>query len=112
MATGPGAIITRDWCVSIWPDCTGNFELHAYLIVVFGDIPAILMIMHMKGHNAISPCCMCNIQGIHIPSSQITTHYVPLNRDHFPDANTGPGYQAHSLSLQNHKTFLKQAVEV
>jgi tnp2 family transposase len=86
------------------------FELHAYLIVVFGDIPAISMIMRMKGHNAISPCRMCNIQGIRIPSSRITTHYVPLNCDHFSGVN--PGYLAHSLPLRNHDTFLKQAVEV
>jgi hypothetical protein len=72
-----------------------TFLLHAYLIVVFGDIPAISMIMCMKGHNGISPCCMCNIQGIRIPSSQITIHYVP--RDHFFGVN--PGYQAHSLPL-------------
>ena len=45
------------------------FLLHAFLIVVFGDIPAVLMIMCMKGHNAISPCCMCTIKGVCIPSS-------------------------------------------
>ena len=32
------------------------FTLHAYLIVVFGDIPAVLLIMCMKGHNTIVPC--------------------------------------------------------
>ena len=58
----------------------------------------------------ISPCRMCDIQGIRIPSSWITAHYVPLNCDHFSGVN--PGYQAHSLPLRNHKTFLKQAVEV
>ena len=66
--------------------------------------------MCMKGHNAISPCCMCNIQGVCIPSSSITTHYTPLNCNHFPGVN--PGYEAHSLPLQNHNTLLKQAVEV
>ena len=66
--------------------------------------------MRMKGHNAISPCRMCNIQGVRIPSSRITTHYVPLNRDQFSGVN--PGYQADSLPLRNHNTFLKQAVEV
>ena len=91
------------------PIAQAIFELHAYLIVVFGDIPAISMIMGMKGHNAISPCCMCNIQGIRIPSSQITTHYVPLNHDHFSGAN--PGYQAHSLPLRNHKTFLNKQLK-
>jgi hypothetical protein len=80
------------------------------LIVVFGDIPAVSMFMRMKGHNGISPCRMCHIQGIRIPSSRITTHYVPLNRDNFPGVN--PGYQADSLPLRNHNTFLEQAVEV
>ena len=68
------------------------------------------MIMRMKGHNTISPCRLCNIQGVRIPSSQITTHYTPLNHDNFPGVN--PGYEADSLPLRNHDTFLKQATEV
>ena len=32
------------------------FLLHAYLILAFGNIPAIALIMHMKGQNGISPC--------------------------------------------------------
>jgi len=32
------------------------FLLHAYLILVFGDIPAMALIMRMKGQNGISPC--------------------------------------------------------
>jgi hypothetical protein len=32
------------------------FVLRAFLILVFGDIPAISMIMRMKGHNGLSPC--------------------------------------------------------
>jgi len=32
------------------------FALCAYLITAFGDIPAISMLMHMKGHNALRPC--------------------------------------------------------
>ena len=32
------------------------FLLCAYLIVIFGDIPAISILMNMKGHNAIAPC--------------------------------------------------------
>ena len=53
------------------------FTLCAYLITSFGDIPAISMILHMKGHNARLPCRLCMIQGICIPSSHITTHYIP-----------------------------------
>jgi len=32
------------------------FTLHAYVITGFGDIPAISMLMHMKGHNGLHPC--------------------------------------------------------
>jgi len=45
------------------------FPLHAYAIAGFGDIPAISMLMHMKGHNAMCPCRMCEIKGIRIPDS-------------------------------------------
>src|SRR5258708_10532701 len=31
------------------------FALHAYVITGFGDIPAVSMLMHMKGHNGMSP---------------------------------------------------------
>jgi Transposase family tnp2 len=104
----------RDVALSFSMDGFGPFKWHSktvWPLIIFNyNIPAISMIMHMKGHNGISPCHMCNIQGIHIPSSWITTHYVPLNHDHFSGVN--PGYQTHSLLLRNHDTFLKQAVEV
>jgi Transposase family tnp2 len=50
---------------------TGYFCATCLLDCSFGDIPAISMIMRIKGHNGISPCHMCNIQGICIPSSRI-----------------------------------------
>jgi hypothetical protein len=65
---------------------TNVFLLCAYLIVVFGNIPAVSMIMCMKGYNGFSLCHMCEIQGICIPSSQVTTHYVPLHRENLPDS--------------------------
>ena len=46
---------------------SSTFALHAYVIAGFGDIPAISMLMHMKGHNGLCPCRMCGIQGIGIP---------------------------------------------
>jgi hypothetical protein len=85
------------------------FLLHAYLIVVFGDIPAVSMIMRMKGHNAISPCRMCTIKGVRIPSSRVTMHYVPLCCDGFPDSQE---YDSSALPLRNHASFMEQAKEV
>ena len=56
------------------------FLLWAHLILIGGDIPAISMVMRMKGHNGLSPCWMCKIKGLCIPNSHATTHYVPLDQ--------------------------------
>ena len=58
-----------------------TFLLHVYLILAFGDIPAIALIMHMKGQNGLSPCQTCNIKGISVSC----TYYVPLQRDKIPE---------------------------
>jgi hypothetical protein len=81
------------------------FILHAYLIVVFGDIPAVSLIMHMKGHNAIASCRMCKIQGIHKPGTK--TNYVLLDRSFSPGSLDS--YNPSALPLCNHASFLKQA---
>lgn len=63
------------------------FSLCTFLICVFGDIPAISMVMCMKGHNGFCPCCMCNITGVLIPNSQgagKSTYYVPLDQSQHP----------------------------
>jgi Transposase family tnp2 len=94
------------------------FALHAYLIVAFGDIPAISMIMRMKGHNAIFPCRMCSIKGVRVPDTRNTTHYVPLYRANHPvvegaaDNVEIPVYDLANLPLRTHNEFLEQARHV
>lgn len=90
------------------------FSLRAYLILVFGDIPAMSMIMRMKGHNGLSPCRMCEIKGLRIPETDTTTHYVPLDRTNYPHTQTEAtqAYDAESLPLRNHETLIAQANEV
>lgn len=85
------------------------FILHAYLIIVFGDIPAVSMLMRMKGHNAILPCRMCMITGIRIPSSRASTHYVPLHRLSRAQSHE---YDPADLPLRTHASFMRQAQEV
>ena len=87
------------------------FALRAFLILVFGDIPAVSMVMRMKGHNGLSPCRMCKILGVRVPGSRATTHYVPLNRSHCADrpSNTPPIYDPAELPLRTHDEFLEQA---
>jgi hypothetical protein len=56
----------------------GPLVLRAFIIVLFGDIPAVAKLLAMKGHNAKTPCQACVIQGVlcHLPRNSI--YYVPL----------------------------------
>jgi hypothetical protein len=92
------------------------FLLHLYLILGCGDIPAISLLIHVKGHNGISPCRMCEILGLRVPDSRATTHYVPLFRGNHPTVLATPemikDYNPRSLPLRTHHKFLQQAREV
>ena len=61
------------------------FCLRAFLITAFGDIPAVSLLMKMKGHNAIAPCRTCNIHGLRVPGSEAKDYYIPLDRSLHPD---------------------------
>jgi hypothetical protein len=92
------------------------FALRAYLILVFGDIPALSMVMRIKGHNGVHPCRMCHIKGLRIPQSGATTHYVPLDRSRHPDARRDSTmtkkYNPSQLPLRTHAEFLEQGRQV
>jgi len=121
VGTVPGPKKPLDWDSFCWPliqeliqleigiqafDAIGMalFLLHAYLILAFGDIPAVSLIMRMKGQNGISPCRMCNIKGISVER----IHYIPLQRDKIPGA-IPLRYDASKPPLRTHEEFLRQA---
>lgn len=52
-----------------------SFELHAYLILFSGDMPAISKLLCLKGHNGYCPCRFCLIQG---QRPQGSTTYYPV----------------------------------
>ncbi len=93
------------------------FIQHAHVILVSGDIPAVSMVMQMKGHNAIVPCRMCMIRGLRPPGGRGTVHYVPLDRSRHPSVWHGhgtdpPRYDPGNLPLRTHDDFLTQGREV
>jgi hypothetical protein len=92
------------------------FLLRGYLLLIFGDIPAISMIMRMTGHNGFSPCRMCKILGVRIPDSQNNTHYVPLDRSFYPSVadstSAVTAYHGAELPLRTEAEMLSQAREV
>jgi len=81
------------------------FLLHVFLILVFGDMPAIAKVMRMKGHNGFCPCRFCEILGVRCPPGNV--YYVPLAR-----FNGEEPYDANTLQKRTHKQFLDQAEEV
>jgi len=88
------------------------FALHAYVITGFGDIPAVSMLMHMKGHNGSRPCRMCEIQGIGIPDLQNRTLYMLLSRRDHPKPMDVVEYHPVRLLLRSHDSFMAQAKSV
>lgn len=92
------------------------FPLRAYLICIFGDIPAISMVMRMKGHNGFAPCRMCNITGVRVPGLRMPTLYVPLERSRHPAVQADPNaireYDPTNLPLRSHEELTRQAREV
>lgn len=86
------------------------FVLRAYLLTTFGDIPAVSMVLRMKGHNGRSPCRLCTIQGVRIPNSPNTTYYVPHSHKNLQVNQTD--YDPADLPPRTHEQFMAQAHEV
>lgn len=84
-----------------------QFSLHAYPILLFGDMPAVAKLMQMKGHNGIYPCRACCIRGIRDPGRpNVTAHYTPLHR------SDGQSYDPLDLPRRTHDQFIRHAIQV
>ena len=68
--------------------------------------------MHMKGHNSLCPCRMCEIQGIRIPDSRNKSLYVPLSRRNHPRPTDVIEYHLNKLPLCEHHHLMAQAKSV
>lgn len=91
-------------------DSKEKFKLCAYLLVVFGNIPAVSMCMRMKGHNGRCPCRFYNIKGVCAPGTTNGTLYVPLNCCSHPDAEEPTAYDPHNLLKRMHAEILEQGI--
>jgi hypothetical protein len=102
--------------VSAWDTAKEeHFDLQTYILMVFGDMPAIPMVMRMKGHNGLCLCCFCHICGIRTTNPDNTTHYVPLDCSWHPAAqgdNTVRSYDVLNLPNCTHNEFMDHAHEV
>ena len=81
------------------------FLLRAFLILIFGDMPAVAKVMRMKGHNGFCPCRFCEIHGLRYPTGSV--YYVPLAH---PDGQES--YDGKALPKRTHERFLSQVEDV
>ncbi|EJD42286.1 hypothetical protein AURDEDRAFT_34711, partial [Auricularia subglabra TFB-10046 SS5] len=89
------------------------FALRAYLVLCFGDMPAVAKLMCMKGHNGLHSCRFCHIRGLRVPGSRAPAHYCPLDRSTHPNRDPDlPRYDPAALPLRTHAEMLQQAREV
>ncbi|QRV99729.1 Transposase family Tnp2 protein [Ceratobasidium sp. AG-Ba] len=79
-----------------------EFKLRAFLIMIFGDIPAISKLLAMKGHNALVPCRTCYTQGVLCRRKKNSVYYIPLALP----GDEGDGYPPDMLLLRSHELFL------
>jgi len=88
------------------------FTLHTYIIAGFGDIPAVSMLMHMKGRNSLFPCQICGIKGIRIKDLQNRMLYMLLSHCNHPNPTNVIEYHPERLPLHSHDSFMVQAKSV
>jgi hypothetical protein len=85
----------------------GRFWLRAFLILLFGDIPAVAKLLAIKGHNAVVPCRTCYIRGVLCQLEKSSVYYVPL---------TVPGddepFPVDALFMRTHNLFLRHYTEL
>ncbi|QRV90395.1 Transposase family Tnp2 protein [Ceratobasidium sp. AG-Ba] len=82
-----------------------QFVLRAFLIMLFGDIPAVSKLLAIKGHNAIRPCQACYIHAVWCDHN--STYYVPLT-----PPGVEQGLPAQFLPMRHHALFLQHYEEL
>jgi hypothetical protein len=78
-----------------------KFILRAFLIILFGDIPAISKLLMLKGHNGITPCRACLIQGTPCQLPATVVYYVPVTAPDDPEV-----LPPEDLLMRTHNSFL------
>ncbi|PPQ78936.1 hypothetical protein CVT24_012460 [Panaeolus cyanescens] len=123
VGTVPGPKKPQDWDSFFWPLAQelleleegvetfdgleqSIFDLRAFLLVGFGDIPAVSLITRMKGQNGVHPCRSCMIKGV---TGDGRVNYIPLRRDGIPHTSN---YSASNLPHRTHQQFMQQVSDI
>ncbi|CUA77659.1 hypothetical protein RSOLAG22IIIB_12749 [Rhizoctonia solani] len=90
------------------PDTRGsNFVFRAFLMTIFGDIPAVAKLLMMKGHNGARPCRACLIPAVLCKLARNAVYYVPMAH---PGREQVLTYD--NLPLRTHQQLLDQLEQI
>jgi hypothetical protein len=78
-----------------------NFLLRAFVILGFGDIPAVAKLLLVKAHNALTPCRACYIQGVLCQLERTSVYYIPIT-----DPITREAFPLDQLPMRTHDDML------
>ncbi|GAA6036393.1 hypothetical protein JCM8097_001699 [Rhodosporidiobolus ruineniae] len=101
-----------DWArdgTRIYDAARGQFvQQRIYVLSVSGDMPAMAMVMAMKGHGGICACRDCEMHGLQAPNKK---YYHPLSS---PPNNPAkrPSYTPSTLPLRNDTAWRDKAKEI
>ena len=88
--------------VQCFDSATGNtFTLHAYILNLSGDLPALAKVMCTTGHNSYKACRFCSIQGVYCQQNRHV--YFPLKP---PTGISGNRYDPGNLPVRTHEDYL------
>ncbi|KAG8737147.1 hypothetical protein FRC10_008502 [Ceratobasidium sp. 414] len=83
-----------------------TFTLRAYLVPIFGDLPALAKLLEFISHNGCHPCRFCMIASV-ISQTEAGTHlYCPLHRPN------NESYDPLDLPMHTHEDSIRQGCEV
>ncbi|KAH7337925.1 hypothetical protein B0J17DRAFT_572184 [Rhizoctonia solani] len=83
------------------------FVFRAFLIILFGDIPAVSKLLMMKGHNGAKPCRACLIPGVLCQLEGNAVYYVPMAH---PGQEQVLTYE--NLPFRTHQQVLDQLAQI
>lgn len=91
-----------------------SFDLHAYLLTAFGDLPAMSKLLCLKGVNGFSPCRFCLIHGErNLGASRVSrNYYVALRGPIRVDNSVASGWDPRNLPKRTLENFYEQLHEI
>jgi hypothetical protein len=89
-----------------------SFDLHAYLILFSGDLPAMSKFLCLKRHNGYAPSRFCLIRGSPLRWNNKGTYYTALHAPRHSGRNQDDGWNPRERPLRTQATLQDHLTEI